>query len=221
MIRVVVVDDQTLVRAGLELMLEAQPDIDVVGQASNGSQAVTVVRRERPDVVLMDLRMPEVDGITATRNITEDPALSAVRILVLTTFDLDEYVYDALKHGASGFLLKDVPPEQLAAAVRTVAAGDALVHPTVLRRLLDDYLRRPHPRTQAQSPLAKLSGRERDVLRLIARGRTNGEIATELYVSETTVKSHIGRIFSKLGIRDRAQAVISAYETGLVTPGTD
>lgn len=221
MIRVVVVDDQTLVRAGLRLMLEAQPDIDVVGEAENGRRALTVIRDLRPDVVLMDIRMPDVDGLAATGHITEDPGLSDVRVLVLTTFDLDEYVYEALRRGASGFLLKDVPPEQLTAAVRTVAAGDALVHPAVLRRLLDDFVRRPAPGEAASDLLADLSDRERDVLRLIARGRSNSEIAAELFVSETTVKTHVGRIFAKLGARDRAQAVIAAYESGLVSVGID
>ena len=219
MIRLVIADDQALVRGGLRLILESQPDMEVVAEAGDGREAVARTRESKPDVVLMDVRMPGVDGLSATQHIVEDPALSGVRILVLTTFDLDEYVYEAMKRGAAGFLLKDIPPEQLVAAVRTVAAGEALVHPSILRRLIEDYVRRPGPGHGSAQRLEPLSEREIEVLKLIGRGRTNAEIAEELYLSEATVKSHVGRVFAKLDVRDRAQAVIVAYETGLITPG--
>ena len=215
MIRVVIADDQALVRGGIRMILETQSDLEVVGEASDGAEAVRIVGATAPDVVLMDIRMPGTGGIEATREITAMP--SRTRVLMLTTFDADRYVYQALKAGAAGFLLKDEPPERLAAAVRTVAAGDALLAPTVLRRIVEDYVARPEPGAAAPPP--QLTDREVDVLRLIGRGRSNGEIAGELFLSEATVKTHVTRIFTKLGLRDRAQAVVLAYETGLVTPG--
>ena len=216
MIRVVIADDQALVRGGIRMILETQADIEVVGEAADGDGAVAMARKLAPDVVLMDIRMPGTDGVQATRAITRDRAGDKPRVLVVTTFDLDHYVYQALKAGASGFLLKDEPPETLAAAVRTVAAGDALLAPALLRRLLDEYVSRPEP--GHVSPPPELTEREVEVLQLIGRGRSNSEIAAELYLSETTVKTHVTRIFTKLRLRDRAQAVVLAYETGLVTP---
>lgn len=217
MIRVVIADDQALVRGGIRMILETQADISVAGEAADGDAAVALARELAPDVVLMDIRMPGTDGVQATRAITQDRSPgSRPRVLVVTTFNLDRYVYQALKAGASGFLLKDDPPERLAAAVRTVAAGDALLAPALLRRLLDEYISRPEP--GHVSPPPQLTGREVEVLRLIGRGRSNAEIAAELFLSETTVKTHVTRIFTKLGLRDRAQAVVLAYETGLITP---
>ena len=217
-IRVVVVDDQPVVRAGFQTILDAHPDITVVGEAADGREALDLVRRIRPDVVLMDVRMPGMDGITATSHIVAlDPPRPAV--LMLTTFDLDEHVYDALRAGASGFLLKDVTRHELAAGVRAVAAGDALLAPSVTRTLISEFARRPAMDRPAPSRLDPLTDREREVLALVARGRTNREIATELVVGEATVKTHIGHLLSKLGLRDRVQAVILAYETGFVTPG--
>jgi DNA-binding NarL/FixJ family response regulator len=217
MIRVVIADDQALVRGGIKMILETQADIEVVAEAADGDAAVAMTRKLAPDVVLMDIRMPGTDGVQATRAITRDRAPGdRPRVLVVTTFDLDHYVYQALKAGASGFLLKDAPPETLAAAVRTVAAGDALLAPVVLRRLLDEYVSRPEP--GHLSPPPELTEREVEVLRLIGRGRSNAEIAADLYLSEATVKTHVTRIFTKLRLRDRAQAVVLAYETGLVTP---
>ena len=217
-VRVVVVDDQRLVRRGFELILQAEDDIDVIGEADDGSEAVSLVTRLQPDVVLMDVRMPKLDGIAATQQIMAamDPA---PRVLVLTTFDLDEYVYSALRAGASGFLLKDAPPEQLVEAIRVVAAGDALLSPSVTKRLIEDYIARPEP-SRAAPELDELTEREVDVLRLIARGLSNGEIAEALFVAETTVKTHVGRVLMKLGVRDRVQAVVAAYESGLVIPGS-
>jgi DNA-binding NarL/FixJ family response regulator len=214
-ISVVVVDDQEVVRAGFSALLATQPDFSVVGTASNGAEAVELAGRRQPDVVLMDVRMPVMDGIEATRRIT---AAGAARILVLTTFDLDEYVYDALAAGASGFLLKDVTAEGLFEAVRVVAAGDALLAPAVTRRLIAEFARlRPRP---ASTPAALdiLTPRETDVLRLVAAGLSNAEIATRLVVGEETVKTHVSRILSKLNLRDRTQAVVLAYESGLVVP---
>ncbi len=214
-LRVVVADDQALVRAGFRMILEAY-GIDVVAEAGTGVEAVEAARRHRPDVVLMDIRMPEMDGLEATRRVTSGdfPA----RVLVLTTFDLDEYVYDALQAGASGFLLKDLGREELVHAVRVVAAGEALLAPSVTRRLIEEFARqRPAPRpTPAQ--LESLTARERDVLELVARGLSNAEIAQELVVGEATVKSHVAHLLMKLGLRDRIQAVILAYEVGLVRP---
>jgi DNA-binding NarL/FixJ family response regulator len=218
-ISVVVADDQALVRGGFRLILDSQPDISVIGEAADGREAVTVVRELEPDVVLMDIRMPELDGIEATRLLARRGA--ATRVLVLTTFDLDEYVYEALRSGASGFLLKDVVPEDLAAAIRTVARGETLLAPAVTRRLVEEFLRRPLPGTASPPPLDALTEREREVLELVGRGLSNTEIATTLFVAETTVKTHVGQILRKLDLRDRVQAVVLAYETGLVRPGDD
>ena len=219
MIRVLLVDDQALVRGGFRMILEAQEDIAVVGEAEDGAGAVDDAVRLHPDIVLMDVRMPGIDGIEATRRILA--AGSRSRILMLTTFDFDEYVYDAIRAGASGFLLKDVSPRQLVEAVRTVAAGDALLAPAITRRLLERFVHRPAPRTSGvPAELDHLTPREVDVLRLVARGLSNVEIADQLIVGEATVKTHVERILAKLGVRDRTQAVITAYETGLVEPGT-
>ena len=217
MIRVLVVDDQALVRGGFRLILESQPDLEVVGEAENGNEALAQARELRPDVVLMDVRMPGMDGLEATRQLLG--RRDAPRVLMLTTFDLDEYVYDALRAGASGFLLKDVRPEQLADAVRVVAAGETLLAPAVTRRLVEQYVRRTRPGTTTPDALRSLTDRELDVLRLMARGQSNAEIAGALFLSEATIKSHITRMFSKLALRDRAQAVVLAYESGLVEPG--
>jgi DNA-binding NarL/FixJ family response regulator len=215
-IRVVVVDDQTLVRGGFTSILDSQEDIEVVAEASNGQEAVAVCAATRPDVVCMDVRMPVMDGIEATRRLVA--AEQPPRVLVLTTFDLDVHVYDALRAGASGFLVKDAPPERLVAAVRAVAAGEELFAPTVLRRLVEAYVREP-PHAEDDGVLAVLTDRERDVLRELAAGRTNAEIAQALYLSPATVKTHVTRILTKLGLRDRVQAVVLAYETGLVRRG--
>ena len=215
MIRVLLADDQALVRGGFRSILEGQDDIDVVGEAADGAEALEQALRMAPDVVLMDVRMPRVDGIEATRRILADPRVTA-RVLMLTTFDHDEYVYEALRAGASGFLLKSAPARELAAAVRTVAAGDALLAPEIIRRMIEDYVRRPRLTPAA---LAGLTAREREVLELIARGRSNGEIAAELYLGEPTVKTHVSRILAKLDLRDRVQAVVLAYESGLIQPG--
>jgi DNA-binding NarL/FixJ family response regulator len=213
---VLVVDDQALVRGGFSMILEAEPDLAVVGEAADGVEAVRMVAERTPDVVLMDVRMPRMDGIEATRRIT---AAARARVLVLTTFDLDEYVYDAVRAGASGFLLKDVPPRDLAHAVRTVAAGNSLVAPTVTRRLLEEFVRRPPPGRRSER-LDGLTDRELEVLGLLARGWSNAELAAHLVLSETTVKTHVTRILAKLGLRDRVQAVVLAYEAGLVLPGS-
>jgi DNA-binding NarL/FixJ family response regulator len=213
---VLIADDQALMRGGFRMILDAEPDIEVLGEAIDGADAVRGFQRLHPDVVVMDVRMPTMDGIEATRRITaSDPA---ARVLMLTTFDLDEYVYDALRAGASGFLLKDRPPEELVQAVRVVAAGDALLAPTVTRRLIEEFALRPGARA-APAALEQLTDREREVLVLMARGRSNAEIAGDLFVAETTVKTHVGRVLHKLGLRDRAQAVVLAYESGLVQPG--
>ena len=211
MIRVLVADDQSLVRAGFRMLLGDEEDIEVVAEASNGLEAVDKAARFDPTVVLMDIRMPELDGLEATRRILA--ADDSARILVLTTFDLDEYVYEALRAGASGFVLKDDPPEQLIAAIRTVAAGDALLSPAVTRRVIERFSRMPPP--SAPKEIDELSERELDVLRLIARGLSNAEIGKELFISETTVKTHVTHILSKLGLRDRVQAVVLAHQTGL------
>jgi DNA-binding NarL/FixJ family response regulator len=215
-IRVLIADDQSLVRAGFRLVLENHPDIEVVGEASNGHEAVHSAGRLEPDVVLMDIRMPELDGIAATRQIT---ARHPARVLVLTTYDLDEYVYDALQAGASGFLLKDTPPAQLADGIRAVAAGDALLAPTVTRRLIEEFARLGPPRRARPSALDELTPRELQVLRLLARGMSNAEIADALVLGDTTVKTHVAHVLSKLGLRDRVQAVVLAYESGVVVPG--
>jgi DNA-binding NarL/FixJ family response regulator len=219
MTTVLLADDQALVRGGFRLILDAQDDLDVVGEAANGRVAVERARELRPDVVLMDVRMPVLDGIAATRIVVGEAL--AGNVLVLTTFDEDRIVYDALKAGASGFLLKTAPPAQLVEAVRTVASGDALLAPTVTRRLIADFVRRPPPGDEAPDRLAGLTEREREVLGLIARGLSNSEIATSLFVSAATVKTHVNRILQKLDLRDRVQAVVLAYETGLVRPGDD
>jgi DNA-binding NarL/FixJ family response regulator len=218
-IGVLIVDDQALVRAGFRMILDIEPDLHVVGEASDGDQAVAKVTALRPDVVLMDVRMPGVDGITATRRLLADVSCQA-RVVMLTTFDMDEYVYEALRAGASGFLLKDVQPELLVAGIRAVHAGESLLAPTVTRRMIESYLKRPRVvDANTRRRLGSLTAREQEVLQLLARGLTNVEIATKLYVSETTVKTHVGRVLMKLGLRDRVQAVIYAYETGLVSAG--
>jgi DNA-binding NarL/FixJ family response regulator len=211
-IRLLVADDQSIVRAGFRLLLSRKHDIDIVAEASNGLEAVDKAARFRPDVVLMDIRMPELDGLEATRRILA--ADRSARILILTTFDLDEYVYEALRAGASGFVLKDDPPEQLIAAIQTVAAGDALLSPTITKRVIKEFARTSRPAPPKE--LAELSERERDVFRLIARGLSNAEIGHELYISETTVKKHVTHILSKLRLRDRVQVVVLAYQTGLL-----
>ncbi|MDN3354947.1 response regulator transcription factor [Actinomadura sp. DC4] len=217
MIRVLIADDQGMVRSGFSILLNAQPDIQVVGEAVNGEEAVTRAAELRPDVVLMDVRMPVMDGLAATRLITagEDPA----RVLVLTTFDLDDHVYEALRSGASGFLLKDASARELSDAVRVVAAGDALLSPGVTRRLIAEFARMGAPRGPDGRRAEGLTERETEVLGLVARGMSNGEIAAELVVADQTVKTHVGRILMKLGLRDRTQAVVFAYETGLIRPG--
>jgi len=221
-IRVLIVDDQAMVRAGFAALLNAQSDIDVVGDAADGKQALEASGRTHPDVVLMDVRMPEMDGLEAARRLLDPPpgVIHRPKVLMLTTFDVDDYVYEALRAGASGFLLKDAPPADLIAAVRVVAAGEALLAPSVTRRLIEDFARsRPAPRRDPALKLNGLTPRETEVLELIARGRSNQEIAADLVVAEQTVKTHIGRILAKLDLRDRAQAVVLAYESGLVTPG--
>jgi DNA-binding NarL/FixJ family response regulator len=219
-IRLLIVDDQVLVRTGFRMILEAEPDLEIVGEAANGEEAVAEARRLRPDVVLMDIRMPRMDGVEATRQLATRGD-DGLRVLILTTFDLDEYVLEALRAGASGFLLKDVPPEDLIDAIRVVAAGDALIAPSVTRRLLDRFAELSPPVERiAPAGMNQLTEREVEVLRQMARGLSNAEIAGELYVSETTVKTHVGRVLMKLGLRDRVQAVVLAYESGLVQPGT-
>jgi DNA-binding NarL/FixJ family response regulator len=218
-IRVVVADDQALVRGGFSVLLRSAPDLEVVGEASDGLEALDLATRLRPDVVLMDVRMPRMDGLEATRRITADPELATTRVIILTTFDLDEYVHEALRAGASGFLLKDTLPDELLGAVRVVAGGDALISPRITRRLIEEFARRPEPGTTSAAPLAPLTERELEVLVLVAKGNANSEIAEALYVSHATVKTHVSRLLTKLYCRDRAQLVMLAYETGLVTPG--
>jgi len=220
MIRILLVDDQALVRAGFRMILDAEPEMEVVGEASDGREAVEQVRSLRPDVVLMDIRMPELDGLEAARRILAAPNDDAPKILMLTTFDLDEYVYEALRAGASGFLLKDTPPEQLVAAIHVIAQGEALLSPSITRRVISEFVKGTGPKPQAQFPrLQDLTARELEVLKLIARGLSNAEIAKTLFVSETTVKTHVARILMKLGLRDRVQGVVLAYEAGVVQPG--
>jgi DNA-binding NarL/FixJ family response regulator len=216
-IRVVIADDQGMVRSGFSVLLNAQPDIEVIAEAVNGREAVTHAHALQPDVVLMDVRMPVMDGLAATREITA--MAQAPKVLVLTTFDLDDYVYEALRSGASGFLLKDASARELADAVRLVAAGDALLAPGITRRLIAEFARLGGPRTPSRRPVEGLTERESEVLALVARGLSNAEIAGRLVVAEQTVKTHVSRILMKLGLRDRTQAVVLAYETGLVQPG--
>jgi DNA-binding NarL/FixJ family response regulator len=217
-VRVLIVDDQALVRTGFRMILEAEPDIEVVGEAPDGARAIEEALRLEPDVVLMDVRMPELDGIEATRRLLANGA-GSTKVVMLTTFDMDEYVYDALRAGASGFLLKDVPPEQLIDGIRAVANGDALLAPSITPRLIEEFVRAAPARTEQPAGLAELTSREVEVLRLIARGFSNAEIAKELFVSETTVKTHVAHVLMKLDVRDRVQAVILAYESGIVQPG--
>jgi DNA-binding NarL/FixJ family response regulator len=218
-LRVLIADDQHLVRAGFRLILSEQEGLEVVGEAVDGLEAVALTASLHPDVVLMDIRMPRLDGIEATRRILAAPG-NRTNVLILTTFDLDEYVYDALRAGASGFLLKDVPPDQLTAGVRMVSNGDALLAPSVTQRLIEEFTKSRPADPERADRLASLSPREREVFALMARGRSNREIADELYVGETTVKTHVTRILTKLAVRDRIQAVVLAYELGVVTPGT-
>jgi DNA-binding NarL/FixJ family response regulator len=218
-IRVLLADDQTLVRAGFRGLLERSDDFEVVAEAANGAEAVERTRATHPDIVLMDVRMPDVDGLEATRRIMADPRLVGVRVIVLTTFDVDDYVFEALRAGASGFLLKDVEPDELRHAVRVVARGDALLSPGVTRRLIADFVNRGAVTTASAQRLAPLTDREREVLALVASGASNDEIAEQLTLSTATVKTHVSRAMSKLGARDRAQLVVVAYETGLVSPG--
>jgi DNA-binding NarL/FixJ family response regulator len=218
-IRVLIVDDQSLVRAGFRMILEAEEDVEVVGEASDGAEAIAAVDELDPDVILMDVRMPNVDGLEATRRLLEGKD-AGPRILILTTFDLDEYVYEALRVGASGVLLKDTPPEQLVEAIRVVASGDALLSPTITRRVIEEFVRRPPASVRKPAPsLDELTARELEMLRYIARGLSNAEIAKEAFVSETTVKTHVAHILMKLRLRDRVQAVVFAYENGVVAPG--
>ncbi len=217
-VRVVIADDQELIRTGFRLILDSEPDIEVVGEAAAGNEAVILTGELRPDVVLMDIRMPDLDGIEATRRILAADHQQPTKVLILTTFDLDEYVYDALRAGASGFLLKDVPAHQLATAVRTVGEGDALLSPSITHRLIEQFAA-PRPAVKPAPGVDELTPRELEVFRLLATGRTNGEIAAELVVGETTIKTHVTRILMKLGVRDRVQAVVLAYETGVVTAG--
>ena len=211
MIRVALADDQALVRAGFRMIVESQPDMQVAGEAADGQAAVDLIRREKPDVVLMDIRMPHMDGLEATRQV-----VGMTRVVILTTYELDEYVFDALSAGASGFLLKAAPPEDLIRAIRVVASGDALLAPSVTRRLIQEFAKRPEPQARKAKELETLTDREREVLREVARGLTNAEIAARLHVAETTVKTHVAHLLDKLELRDRVQAVILAYEAGLV-----
>lgn len=229
MIRVLLADDQALVRGGFRSILETQPDIAVVGEAENGLEAVKLAAETRPDLVLMDIRMPRLDGISATERIQSAPQgrpglgpgdAPTPKVLILTTFDLDDYVYEALRAGASGFLLKSAPPRELANAIRTVHSGDALLSPQITRRLIEDYLARPRQTTWPDPGIDRLTPRESEVLTVMARGMSNAEIAAHFFLSEPTVKTHVTRVLSKLGVRDRVQAVVLAYESGLVTPGS-
>jgi DNA-binding NarL/FixJ family response regulator len=219
-VRVLIADDQALVRAGFKMILEAEPEIEVIGEAEDGVEAVEMIKRMQPDVVLMDIRMPRLDGLEATRQIVaSNNGDSPTRVLVLTTFDLNEYVYEALRAGASGFLLKDVPAEQLIAGIQVVARGEALLAPTITRRLIEEFARNQPVEREAPKEVEELTARELEVFGLISRGMSNAEIAGELIVSETTVKTHVARILMKLHLRDRVQAVVYAYESGLIQPG--
>lgn len=219
MIRVLVADDQALVRGSFRVLVNTAADLQVIGEAATGAEAVEIATHEKPDVLLMDIRMPVMDGIQATWQITQSPQTAAVRVLILTTFDLDEYVYGALRAGASGFLLKDTPPADLLAAIRVIAAGDALLAPAVTRRLIAEFARRPQPGQHPATTLEGVTDREREVLTLIGRGLSNTEIAQALHITMATAKTHVSRLLAKLGARDRAQLVITAYETGLIQPG--
>ena len=218
-VRVGIADDQPLIRTGLRAMIEHATDLELIGEAEDGDQAIDLAHRHRPDVVLMDIRMPRRDGIEATRRITEDADLGDVRVLILTTFDLDEYVYAAIRAGASGFVLKDAPPEEVIDAIRVVARGDALLAPSVTRRLIEDLAARPDPDRAPPPELGALTDREREVLALVGRGRSNAEIAEQLFMSPATAKTHVSHVMTKLDARDRAQLVVLAYESGLVSPG--
>jgi len=220
MIRVLVADDQALVRGSFRVLVNTADDLQVIGEAATGAEAVEIAIREKPDVLLMDIRMPVMDGIQATQQIIRSPQTSGVRVLILTTFDLDEYVFSALRAGASGFLLKDTPPADLLAAIRVIAAGDALLAPAITRRLIAEFARRPEPGQQPAVTLEGVTDREREVLALIAQGLSNDEIARSLHVTMATAKTHVSRLLAKLGARDRAQLVMVAYETGLVQPSS-
>jgi DNA-binding NarL/FixJ family response regulator len=219
MIKVLIADDQALVRTGFRMILDAEADIEVTGEAADGLEAITAAKSARPDVILMDVRMPNMNGIEATRQLVDKDDVEPIRILILTTFDLDEYVYDALRAGASGFLLKDAPPEELVHAVRVIERGDALIAPSITKRLIEEISQRPAQQGPPPETLETLTQRELEVLQLMARGLSNHEIAQELFVSDTTVKTHVGRVLMKLGLRDRVQAVVLAYESGVVRPG--
>ena len=220
MIRVAVVDDEALVRKGLTLLLRLEPDLEVVGEASDGAAALALVRRERPEVVLMDIRMPGMDGLTATRALMRDPTTASTRVLILTTFDQDEHVFAAVRAGASGFLLKDTPPEDLLSAIHVVAGGDALLAPAVTRRLIEEFVRcSPQAPAAAAAGLRLFTDRAVEVLRAVAHGRSNAEIATDLFISYATAKTHVSRLLTKLQVRDRAQLVMLAYENGVVSAG--
>jgi DNA-binding NarL/FixJ family response regulator len=220
MITVAVVDDEVLLRSGLASLIEAADDMTVVGEASNGAEAVSLVQRLQPDVVLMDIRMPEMDGLAATRQIVEDPQPAATRVLILTTFDHDEYVYEALRVGASGFLLKAAMPDELRNAVRVIARGEGLLAPSVTRRLIEDFASRPESSSLARAALPELTDREQDVLTAVAKGFSNAEICAELHMSLSTAKTHISHLLMKLDARDRTQLVVRAYEAGFAVPGT-
>jgi DNA-binding NarL/FixJ family response regulator len=219
MVKVLIADDQALVRTGFRMILDAEDDVEVTGEAADGLEAIAAARSERPDVILMDVRMPNMNGIEATRRLVDKDDVDPIRVLILTTFDLDEYVYDALRAGASGFLLKDAPPEDLVQAVGVVARGEGLIAPSITKRLIEEIAQRPPQHTAPPEALRSLTQRELEVLQLVARGLSNQEIAKELFVSETTVKTHVGRVLMKLGVRDRVQAVVLAYESGIVRPG--
>jgi DNA-binding NarL/FixJ family response regulator len=217
-VRVLIADDQALVRTGFSIIVGSAPDLEVVAEVGDGAAAVAAVRETSPDVVLMDIRMPMMDGLEATRRITSEPATASSRVVILTTFDLDEYVYEALRAGASGFLLKDTLPEDLLAAIRVVAAGDALIAPAITRRLIEEFAHRPEPSEASRKPVAGLTDREVEVLGMVARGLSNTELAQELFMSPATAKTHVSHLLTKLQARDRAQLVMIAYETGIVVP---